>query len=236
MIPLKVIFDHLRFGELYNVALGGPDCRNIMPDDYPMVASQINMGAIELYKRFALKRDYVQIDLFDEITDYIIHSDYAQSNTASTAPQKWIHDVAEKPYTDNLLHIERVANELDEEFYLNDEHQPRSLYTPAYNIVRHSWPLSTNQIFVHYRAKPDEIDIYDFDLENDWVAVPYTLLEALLIYVGGRVYLNLNPDSQMTAAQLFLPKFEASCRKVKELGLVVDNIPTNEKLDEAGWV
>lgn len=235
MIPLSEIFDHLRYGEFFNLALGGADCRNISPDDYPMVASQINMATIELYKRFSLKTNTVQIDLFNEITDYIIHSDYAKSNTASTMPQKWIHDVAENPYEDDLLLIRRVSNELDEEFFLNDEHQPRSLWTPEYNVVRHSWPQDTNSIFVYYRAKPKELDIHNIVVETDRVHIPPSMLEALLWYAAGRVYLNLNPDGQMTDTQPFMMQFENSCKRITDLGMVNRPLSTNEKLDEAGW-
>lgn len=235
MIEFEEILEHLKYGEFYNLALGGPDCRGIAVKDYPMIASNVNVALIELYKRFDLKMNTVKIDLFDEITDYIIHSDYAKSNTESTMPQKWINDLAEMPYTDDLLLIRRVYNEIEEEFYLNDEHQELSLWTPEYNIVRHMWPQATNSIFVRYRAAPVKIPTKDLRPSKVRVPIPPSMLEALLWYVAGRVYTNLNPDGAFTESQLFTVKFEQSCQQITNLGLVNNPKSTNTKLDEAGW-
>jgi hypothetical protein len=66
------------------------------------------------------------------------------------------------------------------------------------------------------------------------IELPWALLEALLHYVGMRVYSGTNTDS-MAASNNFTSKFELSCERFKLNGLQVQPELQNPNFDARGW-
>ena len=236
MIKLEDFFNQLAHGEFISIDLGSEGCKGISVDDYPMIAVQINLGLTELYKRFNLKMGKVAIQLYDEITDYKIHSMYAQSNTDSTESPKWIADLGANPYTDDLLKIERVYNEIGCELSLNDPSDCKTINTPEYDVIQCSYPYDENTLLVRYRAAPMPIPTKGLNPENVYVPIPPSLTEALLWYVAGRVMTNLNLAGDIGEGNNYTMKFEQSVQRVQQLGLINTDKATNLKPELRSWV
>ena len=236
MIKLEDIFDQLAYGEFLSIDLGADGCKGLSVDDYPKIAVHINLALTELYKRFNLKMGKVAIQLFDEITDYKIHSIYAQSNTASEEPVKWIADLGDSPYTDDLLKIERVYNEIGCELTLNDPSDCKTINTPEYNVIQCSYPYDENTLLVRYRAAPVYIPTKKLIPENIYVPIPPSLVEALLWYVAGRIMTNLNLAGDIGEGNNYTMKFEKSIQEVKLAGLINEDKATNLKPEKRKWV
>ena len=232
---LSEVFDQLTFGELSQLNMGGVDNIGIQPCDYPKVVPHINLGLAAIFARFSLKRQEVVVQQYDEIQQYILDKKFAQTNTEAVPYKKYIIDSVYQPFTNNVLKIEKVINEDGQELYKNDTDEYWSITTPAYNIVQVPYPEKENQMIVTYRASHDPILLPDLNPEEVDVSISPAILEPLLLYVAARVYSNLSSEGGNEGAA-YMAKYEASCRKIEELGLPQKDETKNDRLDNAGWV
>jgi len=237
---LSEIFEYLQYGEFAQLAIGGngPDEVGIKPKDYPRIVSAVNLALIELHKRFPIKQDQLTLQLHSHITEYILHSDYADSNIESDKPYKYILDaVLIEPFLDNILLIRHVYDELGEEYVLNDINDIFSFHTPQSNVLQVPYPDNENTLSVIFRAGPNKINHVGLsDLTTVNVDLPDQFLEALLNYVAHRIFLSLNLGEGQSEANNFLAKFEAACAQINHLGLFVVDTNQNTKFGENGWV
>lgn len=232
------VFEQLAFGELYNVSLGGTPCKGVPVADYPMLITHINLGMIELYKRFPIKINQLIIDLYPEIIKYRLDKKYALNNTDSTEPVKFIRDSAEFPYNNDLLKIERIFNEDGQELFMNVTNAYWAVQTPEYNVVQCNYPDEENSLLVEYRAKPDNITIPATGLNPEIIEIllPEVLIEALVNYVSARIYASLNPDGTIGEGKNYYMQFERSCKEILHQGLINYDYAMNYRLEAAGWL
>jgi len=249
---LSDIFQQLQQGELSNLSMGNRDERGIRPCDYNKILPHINLGLTELYKRFNLKNNEVVVQQYDHIQTYHLDSRYAQTSIPNpiTIPlggleisKYYIMDSIYQPFTDDVLRIEAIHNELGEELYIN---QDRSYYkgsdkywsvnTPAYNTIQVPYPENENQMIVTYRACHVPIVMDESsNLSRIHVPISQSYLEPLLMYVASRVYTNLGTN-EGNEGNNYTAKYEASMQRITELNLKNNEDTFNIKLAENGWV
>ena len=242
------------------MAVGDMDTMTINVEDYPKIIPSLNLALTELYKRFPIRIEEVIIRQEPQISTYYLHSRYAMTNDKSSEPIKYIHDSVYEPFTDNVLRIEQVFNELGTEIPINtnidygeDEdynslkYEPylgtsvdydfQSIVTPTYNslqILPH--PVGQNNLLVKYRASHHLIKVSANLVPGETeVDVPLSMLEPLLLYVGGRIHANMHGEDPNSGAG-FIAKFEASCKKIEDLNLFNKGNVNNTKLERTGWV
>ncbi len=232
---LSDLFDQLAVGELSQLCIGDADGIGIQACDYAKILPHINLGLLELYKRFPLRAQEVIIQQYDQIQLYELNSKYAVSNTESLEPIKYIMDSEYQPFKDNVLKIEKVFNEQGEELYLNDFDQYWSYQIQSYNTIQVPYPEKENAFVVTYRAGPDKIELTGLNPSIQEVPVPPAMLDALLYFIGSRVYSNMNSDNNAEGNN-YMQKFELACKKIEELNLVQKRSNENLKLDGLGWV
>jgi len=236
---LSDVFEILTYGELAQLHLGGggEDEVGIDPVNYPKIIRNVNMGLIELHKRFPIKQNEVNIQLYSHITDYILHSDYAESNTASTKPYKYIMDATMlEPFDDDILLIRHVYDEVGDEFSLNDLNDTTSLYTPQHNILQVPYPDNENTLAVIYRAGPKKINHVGFsEPENTELELPDQYLEALTAYVAYRLFASVNLGEGNAEANSYYAKFETAVAVIKDVGLYIADTNQNTKFGDGEW-
>jgi len=242
-MKLSDLFDQLSQGELSQLKMGSRDEIGIRLCDYNKIIPHINLGLTELYKRLNLKTSEVVIQQFDHIQTYYLDSRYAQTNVDSQEPTKYIMDSEYQPFTNNVLRIEKVHNELGEELYLN---QDRSYFSgsnmywavniPSYNSIQVPYPEKENQMIVTYRADHDPIIFTEeMNLQDIHVPISPSYLEPLLLYIAARVYTNLSSNEGNEGTN-YTAKFEASMQQIEKLNLINKDDTYNIKLEENGWV
>lgn len=239
MITLQDIIDDLVSGELSQFSFaGGLDTNSgVQPSDYPVLIRHLNRSLMNLFTRFCLKEREVAIDTQEEISFYILDSKYAQSNSGSTEPIKWIADTAENPFTDDIIRIQRVFDEANTEIPINDDNYDNSVYLPTYKTLQVPSPANDTSLFITYRAKHPYIDPATTDLASVEVEIPEYCVELLLTYISYRVYTaSSDQNDQAIAAGLF-QKFEVQAKELEDRN-VLYNTPndTNMKLEEGGWI
>lgn len=232
------VFKDLSYGELRNNAIGNliPDDNESEPDpkDYAQILSHLNRGLDRLYGRFFLASQEIYIQQYEAIETYVLDSRYAESNTASLEPIKYIADTVANPFQDNVLKIEQCFDELGNILFLNDQTEELSLFTPTFKSIQMPWPNEFNTVAVQFRAKhPDVIWTQGMDAELVEVAIPDSLYEALLHFIAYRAAPKMDGGAE---AMAYLAVYEQICKQVEKDGLYIQTEPGNWRFDWHGWV
>jgi hypothetical protein len=236
-MTLLELLQDLSYGEFQQLKLGNlipgefesePD-----PTSYSQFMSHVNLGLNSIYKRFFLSSKEIYIQQYEEIEEYIIHSRYAESNTESTEPTKYIQDSVTNPFEDDLLKIEQCYDEAGTLLFLNDPSEDLSIFTPTYRSIQIPWPNEFNVIAVQYRADHPRLKyVYGMDPETIEVMVPNALQEALIFYIANRAFGTIEGQE----GQSYFMKYENSCKGVEKYGLQIQGEPGDWRFDQHGWV
>jgi len=208
------IIEYAKYGELAQLnvikQLNSSVASEVIDAEKKLI-SYINLGLIELYKRFNLKTDEEVLIMAEDQTLYTITSA-------------------------NFNSVYMVYDEKGDYFPINDEEDNDSIMTPSYNILQIANAVPGEAIYVIYNASPDKL-VWAENLNTIVVGVPPAMLEALLHYIGyrGHAAMNGNVDA---GNNTHYNRFEASCASMLELGVVPtdDRIVSGTKLEDKGFV
>lgn len=222
------LLSYLKYGELSQLVSAGVTTRDTQ------IITNINLGLIELYKRFPIKLSEVIVQLNSRRTHYTISSAHAESNKPidGNSDDYYVMDSLYYPFKDDLNQIEVVYNEEGEELPLNDENLTYSLFTVGHNVLLHPYPENENAISVIYRASAPLL-VVDGEL-TQIVEIPDHLLELLTTYVAYKTFASISLNSPEATG--YFTKFEASCNLINNLGLISKPSNTNLRLEINGWV
>lgn len=235
-MKLSEIFNHLRFGEFARLHIGGREDNGIEQECYPEVITHINLALTEVHKRLPIKMKEVIVQQYDHIQNYRLSSEFAQSNTTSTQPIKYIEDSQYEPFEDDVLRVERIINELGEDLFVNDPAQYWSVYVPETTLIQVPAPVSDNVMSVIYRANHRQIPIDITDPDQVEIELSHSHLEPLLYYIGSRIYATQPTLDGVNEGNNYLAKFERSIQTIERLNLVNKETPTNLRLESNNWV
>lgn len=212
-MKLIEIFDQLTYGELSNVALGGMnDGFGIKESDYEKIAVHVNLGLLELHKRFHLKEPMVTIPVVPDQEEYTINED-------------------------DFLHIIAISDDAGNDYSLNVFNPD----TPELNITTTGTSFTcTNEevgenFHVFYRAKHAPIVPIGLDPHNLEIEINPSVLQPLLFFVASRVYASLPTLDGMNKGMEYLAKYEQACTMVDMYGLVQQN-SSEIDVKDVGWV
>lgn len=233
---LEDIFDHLTYGELFQLSIGGAEVDGFIAiDDYPKIIPHINLGLLELFKRFPLHTKSIEILQDNTINKYLLKSEYSL-NSGSAQPIKYLLDSVNDVFTDTVLKIEEVFDVDGKNIPLNDRNNEDSYYTPTYNSLLVPAPNDTTTVKVTYRAAHNKIVVAGLDPTTTEVEIPASLLEPLLYFVASRVQASVLSMDGQNESLMHLQKFEASIAKIKELDLINDDEFISSRVIDNGWV
>lgn len=212
-MTVRQLIDMAKYGELSKVA---------RKTDDKAIVSYINLGTIELSKRFDLYTDEGVIALDNNKTLYKL-SDYGMSNCMSIVAA--YGEVPER------------SSELLNQIPINEEENPCSIMTVNYNTVQVPLAVTDSYISIIYKAYPEYIVVDDDDIYLDTeVPVPDFLVEALLHYIGYRAIGSIDSNVQAENNTHYM-RFEASCKNVTRLGLVAqDSFDMSSRVYDGGFV
>jgi len=188
-------------------------------DDELAVLGYLNLGLLELYKRFPLEEAEAMITLKDGKTSYKLDGTDL--------------DVAMDPNKELLIitgAYELNAKGLPIPVIINDEDNALSINTPLFNVVEIPAVAAGVLISVIYRVAPKFLTAL-----TEVVPMPPQLLEALLNYIGYRGHGSINGELK-TENQSHYVRFENSCKRVALDGLITTDDLISKKLYNRGFV
>ena len=203
---IEDVLNLAKYSELSSVAV---------KEDTTAIMSFVNLGMVELYIRFALKRVEHTITVVEGQTVYDMPADFMY---ATSAFQK-------------VLENNKLVNQ---DVPLNEELSYSSVFFTSYNRIQIPEDIKVTEITVIYVPKPVRYTESDLDVELD---LPEVLIDCLLSYLGYKGHLGVRSDGQSENNSHAL-RFERSVQKVKELGVcpTTDYYRTTNKIGIKGFV
>lgn len=174
----------------------------------------LNLGMLELYKRFSLKLEEHVIALEDMVDTYVMPSNYM-----------WI--VA--AYGEVDIRSSETVNELP----INEEDNPLSINTVSWNKVQVPLSVSGAYVSIIYVARPEMYSIDDLDEEID---LPPQMVEPLLAYIGYRANASIDTGVQTEDSAWYI-RFDNSCNKIRQESMInSDDMFMTSRISKRGFV
>jgi len=234
---LSDIFDQLTHGELSQISFSGQDDGfGITLGNYERIIPHVNLALTELHKRFPLKTGEVIIQQDASIGTYYLDYKYAQSNTGSTEPIKYLMDTVADPFVSNVLKIETIVDDAGDNIPLNDSTNEVSIFTPSYNSLIVPVPDPEVALTIGYRANHKAISLIGLEPDTEEVDIPSSHLEPLLLYIASRVHSAIPALEGANEGMSYYAKFIASCELIKTENIMNKATPANTRLCDNGWV
>lgn len=238
-MKLEELFSRLSYGELSNLAMSGEGSGTIRDKEQDKLITYVNSGMIALHKRFVLRSKEVLIECYDHITDYHLKKRYAL-NSGSDEKYKYIIDLPENQFVEDVIRILEVSNSLKQKLPLNDPGNPLSVFTPSPTTLQVPEPITRNGLSVIYQANPVPLEYVGTDREGalaQEIDIPSFLETALTNHIAYKVYSHMNGQEQQAKAQEYLVMFENECSEVESNDLMAQSQSvTHYKLNERGFV
>ena len=191
------------------------------------ILTYINLGLIELYKRFDMRTEQTVITMDEDITLYTLT----------------VANIYDDPdnltgYLDTVLSgfnsITAVYDEVGLPVAFNDEDDPLSVNTPSFNVLQVPNPVTGEGLFVLYSAAPDRLQ-WVADLATVDVPIPPVMLEALLHYIGYRGHGAIDGSIDAENNTHYM-RFNASCQTLKTLGITNSDPLVGTNVQDKGFV
>ena len=184
-------------------------------DNDSAILGFINLGLLELYKRFTLAQDEAILTLQDGKSLYTLDG---------TDP-----DVS-MGLSENFLIVSDCFDEQGDTVMVNDENDPLGIMTPTYNTVEVPNVAQDERMSVIYRTAPNFLT-----KTTDVLPIPPQLLEALLNYIGYRGHSTISADVKDENNTHYV-RFNDSCKRVEELGLITADDLVSYQWNDRGFV
>lgn len=189
-----------------------------MKDDKIAVLGYINLGILEIYKRFVMWQAEALITLATDVTTYKL--DGTDVNVTM--------DLSDH----ELLVIDEAYDYDGEEMNINEEHDQLAIATPQYNVIEvplvSVTPPAT--ISIIYRASPKFLTHEKAD-----IPLPPQFYEALFHYCGFRGHGSIKGNVK-DQNNVHYMRFDAACERIKTEGLYTEDSLESTKFDDRGFV
>lgn len=236
---LSEILDQLAQGELSTLSGEHDDHEDGAMDygSYDTIIPHINLGLTALHARFPLQTGQVTIQQFQDVSKYYIDPAYtAAKNSGNVTINYYIVDSEADPYPNNIIKIERVVDELGEEFPLNKAGDPESLWMPQFDCLTVPFPANNIAMVVHYRANHVKISNEDLDPATTQVTLPQAYLRCLLLYVAARVHASVPSLEGTNNGAMYEAKYERACLDLENQGIMHKEEAPETKFQARGFV
>ena len=184
---------------------------NIVNND-AAILDTLNLGLIELYKRFPLRVDEAIITLRNAKTEYKMDGTDTDVAMPNNSQFMWIV-AAYQEVTDEV----EVNKVLTVQIPVNEEENPLSIQTVAWNAVQIPTVNDGAYISLIYAATPKLLGANDV---NAVLPLPPQMLEPLMEYMCYQA--NSTLDAEVDTDKYY-QRFEASCSRVEMRGMLTSD-------------
>ena len=213
--------------DIINLAKNGELKTIAIKDDIDAVIGFINLGLIELYKRFPISQKEYIIEIMYHTTYYEMPSDYMWLIEAYQyiKPKQTIERQIDNVGTNVPVELERLA--------INDSDDVRTVNTVGHNQVQISNRNIGDVISLIYVASPK---LVTRDSLNDELPIPAQMIEALLNYIGYRGHGSI--DGKINAeSNTHYQRFELSVKKIEFDGMInTEGVGMQKRIIEKGFL
>lgn len=227
------LFEKLSYGPYSALFSGVSGAGYIDQQNQPQVISHANDALLRIYTRFNLIEKDVMVVMNELTTNYHLRSKFSPHDTSSTERWRYILDLPEERFTDDVIRILQVYNSFGYSYPLNDDGNPNSLFTPQGNVLQVSRPIPGQILSITYQAKHPKLD---GELDQE-IMLPEVLTEALVSYIAYKKYTNMATAESSAKAQEHLAMFTQLCDEALMSDAVsISTSTTNNRFQKGGFV
>ena len=234
-MKVSELFTRLSYGELSNLAISGEGSGQIIQEKQPQILGYLNESLLALYSRFNLLEKSVIIEQTGTLVMYPLSKKYAESNTSSDAPHKFIKDLLYDTFENDVIRILEVYDYMGWKYTLNDPEDAASFFTPTPSTLQVPFPRNGVALDVSYQARHKVIPMEDY--EDVEIELPFYLETALQNLIASKVYSHMNGADNLVKSQEYAGTYEKTCIEVEAKDLVNQTVSqTNTKFRKRGFV
>jgi len=194
-------------GQVIELAKAGEVKSLAVKDNLDSLIGYLNLGLLELYKRFPIDTEELILTLGEDGTP---ENSYTMiSDTIYKMPDNFMYLIT--AYDE----VPETSNELVAEIPINEEDNPLSINTISWNKVQVPLVVQGAHLSLIYASSPSYFTIDSLDEE---VPLPAQLIEPLLMYIAYKGHSSVESSPQQEDAVLYA-RFEGSCDVVRTLGI-----------------
>lgn len=198
-MKVRDIIEYAQYGELKQLSL---------KDDVSALLSFINLGLVELYKRFNLSIKTEIIQTVPEIKVY---------NLRNT-------DIS------NILIVYNSKGEKLSFKQVTDEDEEYDITQLSYNSFLFREPNNEEIMFL-YKASPEFVNN-----EEDEIKIPKDMFNALLNYIAYKGQMTMNKQNNLQSPMVnFYNIFDKECQDLEQRGYNVDLFSTESAVQKWGF-
>jgi len=242
MILLKDLFSLLAAGEFSNIALKKDDRFGELDEsEYGKVIGHINLALVELYKRFSLREEEIDLHVRSSQEVYYLRSKYATIAGRLKAGQRYIEVPDDHDGYINLVEINKIFLPDGTELKLNNRFSVPSVRQTSEDTLKIiGLETETEVLSIAYKAHPSPIVLDDtFNINDYTLYVPKGLTEAILYYVAARVYKPIGANNSTANADKsvnYQAQYELACTKYELYGLdLQEDDEDPDQFERQGW-
>jgi hypothetical protein len=231
------LLQRLSYGPLANLSMSNDGDGTIVETKHPAVIGFANECLLKLYSKFNLKEAEVIIEQAGTITNYKLDSKYSLVNAAAnpTLPH-YIIDSVTKPFTDDLIKVLGVYQTGGAQAPLNDDNASNSLFTPTYDLLQVPDPEDGAPLYIIYQAKHAPLALEGEGYLDADIDLPEVLEEALIAYIGHKVYFYMNGQENTLKSSDYLSIYTSICNEAVDQDLVSTSLSeTSKKFNDRGF-
>lgn len=203
-MTIQDVIEYAKAGELSQIHTA---------EDNADVITYINLGLIELYKRFSLRYEEAIVTMRTDKTIYKLDGTDADVDVSS--------DVSK---------IVEIYDENGSSLPINSETEALSINTPTWDTIQVPYPSNGDRLSIVYIAPPEKVIT-----TTDKLQLPSVLLEALLHYIGYRAHGSI--DGKINAENnTHYMRFEKSCEQARKDGFITSDDVTARSVKEKGFL
>jgi len=236
---LQDLFDDLVYGEFSDIALGTGALGTLPEASYPRIASFINMGLRDLYKKFILRKKEIKLYYQTGIYTYYLRSDYV-GPVNSLGPNVYLVEDDNNVFDNSIVKVIAAYDSDEDKLPLNAPKDDTSLFTPAYDIIKLPVTDPPSMVTLVYQSYYPKILITTgFDPEEYELHFPSFIENALLAFVASRHFKGKKikrADGSTTNHNTFLSMYGRACKELEQDGFAEESDDDRDRFTDNGWV
>lgn len=238
MVVLKDLFDLLATGEFSNLTLAHSPTGGLDEKEHEKVVGHINLGILEIYKRFKLLQNELVLHITPGLDKYYLRPEKVAA-VQHMGQRMYIERSEDPDWSLNIIEIIGVFDSLGTEIIINNRFMSPSIVQLAPDVLKITKIETYQTLDIIYQSCPTKIVVDDsFNPEEFVIYIPETIIEPLLYYVAARTYkpMGANDSSENSdKSASYEQKYELACLKFDLYGLSPQHDDKEDTFTKDGW-
>lgn len=239
MVYLKDLFSLLATGEFSSIGLSRSRTGSITESEYDRVIGHLNLGIVEIFKRFPFLQETFNLHVDPTVTKYFLQNDRRAILNDITTTAYIEVPVVDATTEIRMVEVSGIFDSTDEELKLNNRYATPSIKQMTPEILHVTGLEEADVWSIIYQSYPAKIVLSStFDLDTETVDIPEFVVDALLNYVAWKTYKPRGANDSTAGAEkgvAYHQQYELAMTKLEMYGLDPQDADEEDTFLSNGW-